>query len=98
MLSKQKMYIRNKWIYHTPLLNLDKCVDNAMDEYAKEIAIDFANWIKNNHYSKDNDERWYKYKETREDFPQGFSMLSLATEFFTSEQLFELYKKENNIQ
>lgn len=39
-----KMYIRNKWIYHTPQLKLDECVDNAMSEYAQQEAIAFNIW------------------------------------------------------
>ena len=34
-----KEEIRTKWIRHTPLMKLDECVDNAMDEYAKETFI-----------------------------------------------------------
>ena len=29
-----KEEIRNKWIRHTPLIKLDECVDNAMQEFA----------------------------------------------------------------
>lgn len=28
--------IRTKWIRHTPLMNLDECVDNAMQEYSDQ--------------------------------------------------------------
>jgi hypothetical protein len=31
-----KETIRIKWIRHTPLLKLDECVDNAMQEYADQ--------------------------------------------------------------
>jgi hypothetical protein len=39
MTSKEE--IRTKWIRHTPLLKLDDCVDNAMEEYATLCQKDF---------------------------------------------------------
>jgi hypothetical protein len=48
---KTKEEIRTKWIRHTPLLKLDDCVDNAMEEYAtqfqednKQILLNFIKW------------------------------------------------------
>lgn len=35
-MKKTKEEIRTKWIRHTPLLALDECVDNAMEEYANQ--------------------------------------------------------------
>jgi hypothetical protein len=35
-MKKTKEEIRTKWIRHTPLLALDECVDNAMQEYANQ--------------------------------------------------------------
>jgi hypothetical protein len=46
-MKKTKEEIRTKWIRHTPLLPLDECVDNAMEEYAinemEEYAIQCQN-------------------------------------------------------
>jgi hypothetical protein len=37
---KTKEEIRTKWIRHTPLISLDECVDNAMEEYANQCQED----------------------------------------------------------
>ena len=37
-ISKEE--IRIKWIRHTPLMKLDDCVDNAMEEYATQCQKD----------------------------------------------------------
>ena len=39
---KTKEEIRTKWIRHTPLLKLDDCVDNAMEEYASQFQEDMS--------------------------------------------------------
>lgn len=45
-MKKTKEEIRTKWIRHTPLLPLDECVDNAMEEYASQCQEDMAYKIK----------------------------------------------------
>ena len=45
-MKKTKEEIRTKWIRHTPLLPLDECVDNAMEEYASQCQEDMADKIK----------------------------------------------------
>ena len=71
----------------------------AMDEWAKIEAIAFAEWIKDNHYTKninkDEETRWYKYFEIREDFPAGFSMSSGVSKYFTSDELYTLFKEQS---
>ena len=51
---KSKEEIRTKWIRHTPLLSLDECVDNAMEEYANQCQ---------EYMAKSIEDAWVKYRE-----------------------------------
>lgn len=71
----------------------------AMDIHAKEVAIEFAEWVKDNHYTKNlnnDDTRWYKYFSQREDLPNGVCIMSGVSEYFTTEQLYELFLQSKN--
>lgn len=77
-------------------MNWDLCV-KAMNQYAKETSIEFAEFIKDNSYTK-SDKGWYKYYTQRTDFPSGFSMSTPVYEFLTIEELFQLFLDHKNKQ
>lgn len=60
-------------------MEYEEHIKEAMDEYAKEVAIDFANYAFNNFIKHHTNE---------------FGIVSIKVD----SELFELYKKENNIQ
>jgi len=92
ILAKQYGWTELEFNYHT---SVSKDISlRAMDTYAKQECIAFAEWVKDNHYTKNlnnEDVRWYKYFEVREDFPAGFTMSSGVSEYFTSEQLYNKF-------
>lgn len=63
---------------------------------SKKVAIDFADFIKDNHYTK-CEKGWYKYYSNIETFPEGFTMSVPVYEFLTTEELFNLYNQQNNL-
>lgn len=67
------------WIHHTPLLKLDECVDNAMEEYAEQEAIAFRDWCD-------------KSEIIKMSRLQPFQTLIKIP---NTEQLYELYKQSN---
>jgi hypothetical protein len=64
-------------------------VRKAMDEYAREISIGFANWIGENSY-RDCEKGWYKYYTQTKEFA-NFTMSTPVYEYFTTEQLYNLF-------
>jgi len=62
----------------------------AMDIYAKQQSIAFAEFILDNSYTK-SDKGWYQYYQQRTDYPEGFSMTTPVYTFLTIEEIFELY-------
>jgi len=70
-------------------------VYKAMDIYSKQQAIAFAEWIKDNYYTRNlnsDDDRWYKYFSHREDLLSGVVIQSGISEYFTTDQLYQLYQ------
>lgn len=67
-------------------------VIDAMDEYAKQEAIGFNEFLKDNSYTKGN-KGWYQYFQTVEELPKGVTMSFPVYEFTTIEAIYELYIK-----
>ena len=65
-------------------------VYNAMDEYAKQECIEFANFIKDNNYTK-RENGWYKYYTKVESYPQGYGMSLPVYEFLTIDDIHNLF-------
>jgi hypothetical protein len=63
----------------------------TISEDAKQIAMKFHRWAYENHYSKywgsdkPNNQKWYK------------SYTPPSRKYYTDDELFELFKEENNI-
>lgn len=67
-------------------LTPESAIYKAMDEYAKQIAIEFADWTQKNYWEKDDDGYWYKW------------MLRSKIEdpSYTTAQLFQQFLKDKN--
>ena len=66
-MKKTKEEIRTKWIRHTPLLPLDECVDNAMQEYADQF-------LEGKKYTKKDIVKAIKFGQTMELLPEYISI------------------------
>ena len=67
-------------------------LSNTMDIYAKEVAIEFAEWVEDNSYTKGKgDKGWYQYYQKIEDLPHGVALSYPVYEFITIEQMFQLF-------
>lgn len=74
-------------------------VYEAMDIHAEQQAIAFAEWIKDNYYTRNlnsDDDRWYKYFSHREDLLSGVVIQSGISEYFTTDQLYQLFLQSQN--
>lgn len=81
--------IRTKWIRNTTLLKLDECVDNAMDQYAKQVAIGFYNFMET---YQQMGAMGYAKRLTQEQLRTLDKWPDLDTlEYFSFEQLFDQY-------
>lgn len=63
---------------------------NAMGVWAKQEAIEFAEFLKDNSYTKGKD-GWYKYFTQRTDYPAGFSMSMPVYNFLTLENIYDVF-------
>ena len=68
--------------------------DLAIEDMKAQASIEFANFIVDNSYTKDEQKGWYKYFTKREDFPQGFAMSTPVYEFLTIEDIYNLYLQQ----
>jgi len=92
--SYETIFSSQKYSNRVNLKMDEKWVLPAMDEYAKQTAIGFAEFIKDNHYTRNlnsEDIRWYKYFSVNEELPSGVMISSGVSEYFTTEQLFSQY-------
>lgn len=64
-----------------------------MSDLAKQEAIGFNEFIKDNSYTKSEGKGWYRYYIQRTDFPSGCVMSTPVYDFITIEELWELYQK-----
>lgn len=65
---------------------------DAMDEYAKQEAIAFAEFIQANSYKKSLDKKgWYKSYTQKTDYPSGFTMCTPVYEYLKIDELYSLY-------
>ncbi len=65
------------------------------NEYAEQEAIGFAEFIKDNHYTKGY-KGWYKFYTQVTDYPEGFSMSIPVYEFLTIKEIYQLYKSSQS--
>lgn len=68
----------------------ESTVYEAMDEYAKQMAIGFADFIQENSYTKGNG-GWYRYYSKIEESHTGFTMSTPVYDYLTQDQLYNLY-------
>ena len=94
-----KEEIKNRWLYKMPLVKLADAVDYAMQEYAdivaRERAVGFANWIKENNYTKNKQDGWYQYFKKVENMG-NYCMSTPVYKFTTEEQLYQEYLEQLN--
>jgi len=103
-LMKTKEEIRTKWIRHTPLLKLDDCVDNAMEEYATQCQEDMAD----KKYTEEDIKKAFKfyayahisqqphsYEKLEQDYLQFINSLNKQDTAFNSNFL---NKKDNEVR
>lgn len=86
---------------HVPTKRIYEAMETYATQQSRIDAIGFAEWIKDNHYTRNlnsDNSRWYKYFSKREDLPSGVSIMSGVSEYFTSEALYELYLLSNKEQ
>lgn len=69
----------------------------AMDEYAKQEAIAYSNFIQDNSYTKSPKSGWYKYYTQSKEY-NGFTFSSPVYEFLTEEELYILYLQSKTKQ
>ena len=65
----------------------------AMDIFAKQEAIAFAEFILDNSYTK-SDKGWYQYFQHKEDLPCGAALSYPVYTFLTIEELYSLYQSK----
>lgn len=72
-------------------------IAKAMDEYAnqekREEAIAFADWLKDNSYTK-SEKGWYQYHTVDKTLPNGVMMSFPVYNFTTLDQLYNLFKNQ----
>lgn len=85
--------------YAGQMIANSKCVtttleipEQLLDSVKMKEAIEFANFIKDNSYTK-SDKGWYKYYTKVENYPAGFGMLMPVYDFLTIESIYEIYLK-----
>ncbi len=74
-----------------------KNIENAMAEYAEQECIGFAEFIKDNSYTK-SDKGWYQYHTVAKDYPAGYSMMIQVYDFLTIKQVYQIYLQSKNNQ
>lgn len=80
MKSKQDILKTKKWNAEYPNYMAESEIEDAMDEFGEEIAIDFVEYLSGNGYRQyDSRDRWINPEDT-------------GNQVFTTKQLFEQYK------
>ncbi len=69
--------------------------ENAINQYAEQECIGFAEFIKDNSYTK-SDKGWYQYHTVVKDLPEGYSMMTQVYDFLTIKDVYQLYLKSKN--
>lgn len=69
---------------------LQPYIHESMEIYAKQEAIAFNEFLRDNHYAK-SEKGWYKTITIKESSPPNIMMQSTYYKFFTIDQIHELY-------